>query len=216
MDIAGKTLFFGFDDTVVMTKEMLMEARYKLLKSCELRPTDLVRDYSKMTVGEFLIAAYAAQKKYTYDILIYMYETIQRRLLITNSKLCNGVSYFIRQAKNVGCKLYIVSNSHYEFVKSALAYYDLLVYFDGLVCSDILGARKPESSMYSSAVLLSRSKLDNCIAFEEDELGVLSARNAGVNVIIINPNPGEEVTRFGYSSYPDFDQLSRSICYARN
>jgi HAD superfamily hydrolase (TIGR01509 family) len=63
---------------------------------------------------------------------------------------------------------------------------DIFDYFDVLVFGDEIAISKPNPEIYMKACERLNSKPLNCVALEDSEAGVLSAKNAGLYVIAVS------------------------------
>jgi HAD superfamily hydrolase (TIGR01509 family) len=85
---------------------------------------------------------------------------------------------------------------HFEIIHRSTG---LLKYFDFLLTGEDYTKFKPNSEPYLLAVERSGCKKDECLAIEDSERGLISARSAGIHCYIIPT----ELTRCGNFSSAD-------------
>lgn len=207
MDITNKALFFDMDDTIVMTDKWKYEAKRKVLQMCGIQESRMFFSWGRLSPTEFKIKIYPLQTKYTFEQLQEVHKTALTSLALANAELCPGVDLFVKYAHELKVPMFVVSGSPQWFIKLMLTSKDLYHYFKGIVSIEDVIQEKPGSICYSKAMTLSGYKSVDCIAFEDSEAGMLSARNAGLSVIGINAFPDESITRFGYKIYSDFTEV---------
>lgn len=85
----------------------------------------------------------------------------------------------------------------------------MLPWFDVLVTADDITRSKPDPEIYLKAAQLLGVDPGSCVAIEDAELGMQSAKSAGMRVIaFLNPNSGKQDTSkadFVVSSIRDID-----------
>lgn len=105
-----------------------------------------------------------------------------------------GVVERIREARNLGLKLAIASNSSRSYVYAHLTRLGLLGW-DALCCGDEQ-PKKPDPALFAAAVRSLRVNPADAIAFEDSPAGVSAAKRAGLWCVAI-PNPLTAALDFG-------------------
>lgn len=59
-------------------------------------------------------------------------------------------------------------------------------YIDVIVSNEDVNKTKPNPEPYLRAIKLLKSEIDDCIIFEDSEIGILSAKNTGCKYHIVN------------------------------
>ncbi len=96
-----------------------------------------------------------------------------------------GVKELLQYLKEQGYKIVIATSSTPERVQLALETYDIDHYFMATATVGLHGNSKPAPDVYLNAANLANCKPEEALAFEDSEAGILSAHNAGMDVICI-------------------------------
>ena len=100
-------------------------------------------------------------------------------------QLINGLHEFLEDWHNRGIKMAIGSAAimfNIDFVLDGL---NIRNYFDALISADDVSFSKPHPETYLKAAIALNVDPANCLVFEDNPKGVESAKNAGMNVIVI-------------------------------
>lgn len=99
-----------------------------------------------------------------------------------------GVLSLLTGLKAAGIKLAVATSSSPEIAKLILARCEITSFFDAVVTASEAGKSKPEPDVY----LLAAQKIDvapaDCVVFEDSPNGLLSAKNAGMYCVVLQPN----------------------------
>ena len=87
--------------------------------------------------------------------------------------------------KNKGYKLAVASSTSSDSVFHHLNEKNITAYFDKVICGDMIKNSKPAPDIYLKACEELGENPTNCIAIEDSKNGILSAKNADMNVIMI-------------------------------
>ena len=87
--------------------------------------------------------------------------------------------------KNKGYKLAVASSTSSDSVFHHLNEKNITAYFDKVICGDMIKNSKPAPDIYLKACEELGENPANCIAIEDSKNGILSAKNANMNVIMI-------------------------------
>ena len=101
--------------------------------------------------------------------------------------LCPGVERLIREARTQGLRLAIVTTTSPENVDSLLEHSfsgDVAGWFAIIAAGDAVPAKKPAPDIYHYALQRLGLPAERCLAIEDSANGLLSARGAGVDVLI--------------------------------
>lgn len=102
-----------------------------------------------------------------------------------------GVQRLLTEARSAGFRLAIATTTTPSNV-SALLQHSLAAdgesWFDVIAAGDIVPAKKPAPDIYLWAMERLNLTPQDCIAFEDSENGVLSARHAGIRSIVVTVN----------------------------
>jgi HAD superfamily hydrolase (TIGR01509 family) len=109
---------------------------------------------------------------------------------------CEGVREFFREAKRRNLKMVVVTNSPTEDVEVVLKslFKTMRIaqkpeeYFDGIATVSMVEREKPHPDLYTLASQMAGVEPGHCMALEDSESGIRSARSAGVRRAIAVPN----------------------------
>jgi HAD superfamily hydrolase (TIGR01509 family) len=112
----------------------------------------------------------------------------QRQLeLIARQEALPGVENYLSEARRLGLKVGLASNSSRAWVTGHLRRLGLFDQFDCLKCGDEVNRQKPEPELYLAALEALNTPADQAIAFEDSPNGVRAARAAGLFSVAV-PN----------------------------
>ena len=91
----------------------------------------------------------------------------------------------------------VVSGSRHKPVETTLEHLGLTKYFNALVCAEDYVNGKPAPDCFLQAASLLKVDPKKCLVFEDAELGIQSARNAGMACLRVSedPNLGHSLAR---------------------
>jgi HAD superfamily hydrolase (TIGR01509 family) len=118
-------------------------------------------------------------------------ESRRRRIentLIEEQPVLPGAVQYLNDARTLGLKVGLASNSPSDWVIRHLTRLGLLDRFDYLSTSDYVQHIKPDPELYLVALRALNVKADEAIALEDSLLGVRAARQAGIFCVAV-PNP---------------------------
>lgn len=121
----------------------------------------------------------------------------------------DGIRDLIKKAVDSGLKIALATSSPKFLAEHILKSTGMLPWFDVLVTADDITRSKPDPEIYLKAAQLLGIDPGSCVAIEDAELGMQSAKSAGMRVIaFLNPNSGKQDTSkadFVVSSIRDID-----------
>ena len=97
-----------------------------------------------------------------------------------NAPLKKDALMFLQYVKQKNYKICLCTNNATEIVSHILREKHMEAYFDYVITS------KPDPQMYLEALHNIDLTAEECIVFEDTENGVMAARNAGIDVIVVN------------------------------
>jgi len=98
-------------------------------------------------------------------------------------ELVPGAIEFVKYLKKRKIKLALVTAGRRSNLKMFSKKFKLDKYFELIITGDDVKNLKPSPEAYAMAVRLLKSQPQNCIVFEDTELGVLSGKSAGCQVV---------------------------------
>ena len=112
---------------------------------------------------------------------------IENTLIEAQSVLPGAVQY-LNDARQLGLKLGLASNSPNAWVIRHLTRLGLVDYFDRICTADDVQHIKPDPELYLSVLRALEVKADEAIALEDSPIGIQAARQAGLICVAV-PNP---------------------------
>ncbi|MEK6968119.1 MAG: HAD family phosphatase [Nanoarchaeota archaeon] len=140
-------------------------------------------------VGNFEVASYLAKML---DNGRKPEELVDKKLgeylgLLKNIKLMPGMKEFLTKLKKNHIRMAVVSGAQRVEVVQALQYTAIFSFFDVIICREDVKNFKPAPDSYTLATKRMNVHPKECVAFEDTQTGVLSAKSAGVFCIAV-PN----------------------------
>lgn len=177
---------FDLDGTLVDTKLIAVKTITEIFKekfdlildkkgknsihglSCSTFCQKLVKEYHLPITPEKLLKEYL--KRYN------------PRLLKIN-KVLPGTKNLLKELKKRGFKIGLCSGSYRYQAKAILKNTNILKHFQVIICDEDIKEHKPSPEPYLLTAKKLKVKPEQCIAFEDSEVGVLSAKNAGIGFV---------------------------------
>ena len=103
-----------------------------------------------------------------------------------NAPLKKDALMFLQYVKQKNYKICLCTNNATEIVSHILREKHMVAYFDYVITSQQVTRSKPDPQMYLEALHNIDLTAEECIVFEDTENGVMAARNAGIDVIVVN------------------------------
>jgi len=125
---------------------------------------------------------------------------VSENALIEAQPILPGVEDYLRDARRLGLKIGLASNSPSQWVNRYLTRLGLVDGFDCMCTSDDVQHIKPDPELYLSVLRGLEVKADEAFALEDSPLGIRSAKGAGLYCIAV-PN---ELTRQLVLTQADF------------
>ena len=103
-----------------------------------------------------------------------------------NAPLKKDALMFLQYVKQKNYKICLCTNNAPEIVSHILREKHMEAYFHYVIPSQQVTRSKPDPQMYLEALHNIDLTAEECIVFEDTENGVMAARNAGIDVIVVN------------------------------
>ncbi len=103
-----------------------------------------------------------------------------------NNPLISGIGDLIKELKDNGVKLYLLSNISIGFAENYMKIpdvADILSLFDGLVFSGPIGMNKPNRDIFEHLLNKYNLKACDCVFIDDSEKNLAGARAVGINTI---------------------------------
>jgi len=103
--------------------------------------------------------------------------------------LIPGVSEAIRELKEIGFQLHIITNGFREVQVVKLKNCGLDSFFDAVICSEEIGFNKPHPEIFHYALSRAMTKAENSVMIGDDyHADIHGASQSGMKAIFFNPN----------------------------
>lgn len=96
-----------------------------------------------------------------------------------------GLGKFLDDAKKAGVSVAVVSGGHKQNVVSALKMLGIDGEFGPILCCEDYVKNKPDPECYLKAAAMLGAKPAECVVFEDSESGCMSAKNAGMRIVLV-------------------------------
>lgn len=111
-----------------------------------------------------------------------------KRALMEKQTVLPGVRERIDEARQLGLKLAIASNSPHTWIDRHLPRLGLMEYFPIIRCRDDVSRGKPEPDVYHAVIEALGVNAAETIAFEDSKAGTIAAKRAGLRCIAVPNN----------------------------
>ena len=107
-----------------------------------------------------------------------------------------GVKEILEYGNNHGIKLALATSSSRDYAMKCLKDAGIDIYFDGIVCGDMVSHSKPDPEIYLRACEVVGINPKDAVAFEDAPAGIEAAYRAGMKVVMVPDlvEPTEKVT----------------------
>jgi|SRR6185295_6453436 len=120
----------------------------------------------------------------TLDDFRLAYMSLAESIYSERAELMPHCKVFLDAARVSGVKLAVVSSSPKPWIQTIVDRFEIADYFCKLVSADDVGGiGKPDPAVYLHAAEVISEIPANCVAIEDSENGILSARRAGMRCI---------------------------------
>ncbi|MBP7927847.1 HAD family phosphatase [Patescibacteria group bacterium] len=218
-----KAVFFDLDGTIVDSNAMWEQAMVNVLKLSE---NDWV-DFSELPAGMYL------EEKWDYIVSMLNLDvknSIKELVELTNREYFNlaakaGIkvkdgfwSFHYEIKQNLKLKTALISNADKAIVTEVLRIIGMENLFDFIIGGDEVKKHKPAPDVYIAGLKNLNLKPQEVLVFEDSLPGVESARNAGLDVIVIwdGKHYKEEYKGPILTFAPDFSQFVGALDKTRS
>jgi phosphoglycolate phosphatase len=200
--LAGATIAFDLDGTLVDTAPDLLRALNQVLHEEGLAPLDY--DKARMMVGRgaksLIEQGYAATglplSPDNSPALVERFVAVYRERIAAESRPFPGVVEALETLAQAGAELVVCTNKRTDLSIALLDALDLSRHFTAVVGADAAPAAKPDARHLIFAIEQAGGDVAHALMVGDSITDVNAARNAGVPVI---------VTSFGYTDIPPAD-----------
>ncbi len=186
-------VMFDLDGTLIETAPEICDAVNDTLKHFGL--PEVTQDQVDRWIGygtrELLIQALAFVRKLSVDavrafdtlpLIAAEFDRHYQRRCGTRSHLYPQVREALRQLRQQGVRLAVVTNKEGRYTQTVLAAHDLVPLFDRVVSGDSLPTKKPDPAGIHSCLAQFEVRPERALFVGDSSIDVATARNAGVPV----------------------------------
>jgi HAD superfamily hydrolase (TIGR01509 family) len=148
------------------------------------------------------------------NAFIHEKETIYQQMVVKfNMELAPGAVDFFNFLKSKKIPFTIATASGKENVDFFFEYLKLKQWFDyeKVVFNDNSFPAKPAPDIYLKASEILKTSPENCVVFEDSEIGIQAAESAGIGKIIKVNSTYEQYAAYKYQTISNFNEVDRNI-----
>jgi beta-phosphoglucomutase len=209
----ANTLIFDMDGVVVDTEHLHAEAEKLVCDKYNIivpeKEWDAFKGKTSLDIFSYIVKNFSQGTSVSAEEMIR--EKKRRYLEIAQGKMLPipGALEFARYAKRHLEKIALVTSSSREVTDMVLKKYKLNSFFDVVITGDDIQNGKPHPEPYLAAIKKLREKASDIVVVEDSLNGILSAKNAGCNVIGITTSFPQEtlITHGADLVIHSFDEL---------
>lgn len=181
-----KALLFDLDGTLINTYENI-DYRLILREVKSVQKTLLIKIFKSRIKSFSQLERKIFEKSETPEEAQELIDRITNLLIdhYRRAHLKKDAIRFLQYAKAHHIKCCLVTNNTSKIVNHILADKDLTPYFDYVITSQEVQEAKPHPQMYLLALHHLQLTTSQCYVLEDSEQGVLAAKAAGINDIIV-------------------------------
>lgn len=186
-----KGLFFDCDNTIAFTMQAHCEAYKYVFNHFGLTLSDEEFYLYAPEGGKNLIKhtvldkGYDMDPKLIIDLKSELIDSFLDKYMVPNKKLIE----LIKNKKNT--KIIVVSNGRKHSIQTIIKKLGIEEYIDYLITADDVTHSKPNPDPYLQALKISGLNKEDCVVFEDNEIGITAAKSAGLSYIQVEYNEGE-------------------------
>ncbi|MBI4969382.1 MAG: HAD-IA family hydrolase [Rhodospirillales bacterium] len=184
-----KALIFDLDGTLAETEEVHRQAFNDAFAEAGLDwhwDREIYRGLLAVAGGRERLAAFAPEV--AADLLDRLHQAksrhFQKRLREGKLTLRPGVAALFAQARAKAIRLAVATSSRRESALAVLAPHAPLMPLDALITGEEVGRKKPDPEIYRLALTRLCLEPGEALAIEDSDLGLASARAAGLAVLV--------------------------------
>lgn len=181
-----KYILFDLDGTLVDTNDLILKSfkhTYKKHLNRDIPEEEILKNF-----GEPLIITLERYSKEDAKEMFKTYIGYNEVIHDQHIKGFPGTKECLKELKELGCKLSIVTSKRKELAVRGLEIFDLLQYFDEIVALEdtVLHKPNPEPVLKALEKLNSLDKKNEALMVGDSKFDILSAANAGVKSVLVN------------------------------
>jgi HAD superfamily hydrolase (TIGR01509 family) len=198
----AKVCIFDFDGTIANLDGLNVEGFQKMFMS-RFGITFTEKDFMEYVSGK---GSTDGIKEYlaAYEIFEYEIDELssifnnKKRQLLTNRMgsviyLLPGIEKFLEYVEESKRPMVVATSSRYEYAIRVFLHFGIDKYFKEIIDRDSIVKGKPAPDIFLKAVEATGFAIDECVAFEDSQYGLMSAKAAGLYTVgILNKGWNDE------------------------
>ncbi|MBI2147942.1 HAD family phosphatase [Candidatus Woesearchaeota archaeon] len=182
-----KAILFDMDGTIVDSEPIHEKAEFAVCRQFHipLHPKDWKTFTGKRTrdIFKILIKRYDGAKGVTVDDLVLEKQALFRKYAMGKLRLFHGFLPLATRLKQAGYRLALVTSSEQDMQRFVFRQLGLNGLFDAIITGDHVRHGKPHPEPYRKAMRALKALPTDCIAIEDADNGILSAKRARAHTI---------------------------------
>lgn len=147
------------------------------------------------------------------DEYLELYKSIYEDILKAELEIRSGAINFLDDLKSAGLKLAIVSSAYRKIVNWIIESSGIIKFIDTIITGDDVTNKKPAPDCFIAALESLTLSKENVVVFEDTEVGLRAAKNAGITSLGIrhsyNQSHDFSTAYNEYSSFKDESKIMR-------
>lgn len=181
-----RTIFFDNDGTLVDTEKLYFKATRVILQKVGVEMTYkwFIEESLKKNTSSWSLLKALHMPESRIEELKMMRNDYYGKLLAAEAELLPGVKNTLQKLHGK-VQMGVVTTSRRRHFEIILAKTGIAQYFDFYVVNEDIQNEKPHPEPYLLALSMSGNRLNHCIAIEDTERGLVSAKKAGIACYVI-------------------------------
>jgi len=185
MSVNKKFVLFDFDGVIANTEKSNCKYLEETLACFGIYLTDkdrqnLIGSNDKMIINQLLARS---SQNVSYEQWLLKRKEFGNTYENGDIKPMPELILFIKFLKEKGFKIGIVTSTKTKLIIIALNRMNMTSLFDVIICGDMCTKNKPDPQCYQKAMFLLKANPEECIIFEDSEIGIHAAKQTGALVV---------------------------------
>ena len=188
-----RAILFDLDGTLINSEQKFFESfKYVILSKYNYNITYEEYENNELRrnanlINELKSRGIINNNELVDNIMCLVYTEYEKRFLeLLEEKEVAFNFELLKQLKNKGLRLALVSTSKRKFIDILLSKLNIKDLFEVVICREDANNLKPDPEAYNKALSLLNISCDNCIAIEDSERGIKASREANIKTIQVN------------------------------
>ena len=188
-------VFFDLDGTLADSLDSLYNVYLNFLKKYGFKGNK--EEFEKLNGPALIEIISYFKKKYNISesepALLKAYEKDMEYAYSNYVKPISGREELLEFFKRRGVKMALVTSCSKKMATSFLSRNNWTTFFDLVIHGELVTKSKPDPEIYNLALTASKSDTEVILVFEDSQNGRISAKNAGLECIMVNNKSQQEI-----------------------